>query len=115
GLAGRVIQRNFPAGPDLTVWEIAVEDVAGIGHLLSEGQLPATRLISVAGPGLRETRLIRCQPGADLRELCYAHMSPGPRVILSVSVLDGRESRWLGWRDRQATVLKRKEPASQRH
>src|SRR5690606_3617976 len=75
GLAGRVIQRNFPAGPDLTVWEIAVEDVAGIGHLLSEGQLPATRLISVAGPGLRETRLIRCQPGADLRELCYAHMS----------------------------------------
>lgn len=110
GLAGTQIHRSFPAQPNRQVWEIAGEDVAAIGHLLSDGHLPATRLVAVAGPGLRETRLVRCQPGADLRELCYAHMTPGPRVILSGSVLEGREARWLGFRDRQVTVLERHDP-----
>ena len=115
GLAGTQIHRWSPARPDRVVWEIAVEDVVAIGHLLSNSRLPETRLVAVAGPGLRETRLVRCQPGADLRELCYTHMSPGPRVILSGSVLEGREARWLGFRDRQVTVLERPDSAVPRH
>src|SRR5690606_1104755 len=58
---------------------------------------------------------VRCQPGADLRQLCYAHMTPGQRTILSGSALDGREARWLGFRDRQVTVLERREQGPKRH
>lgn len=115
GLAGSFIRREVRSGQDLNIWEITAEDVADIGYLLSEGSLAPTRLVSVAGPGLRETRLVRCQPGADLRELCYAYMSPGPRSILSGSVLEGREARWLGWRDRQVTVLERHDAHPQPH
>ena len=115
GLAGTQIHKLSPAHTRRPVWEVAAEDVAAIGHLLSEGHLPATRLVAVAGPGLRETRLVRCQPGADLRELCYAQMTPGPRVILSGSILEGREARWLGFRDRQVTVLERHDPKPPRH
>lgn len=115
GLAGSFLRQDLRLGQDPKIWEITAEDVAGIGHLLAEGSLAATRLVSVAGPGLRETRLVRCQAGADLRELCYAHMTPGPRTILSGSVLEGREARWLGWRDRQVTVLERSDAQSQLH
>ena len=113
GLAGSFIRRDIRSEQNLNIWEISAEDVAGIGHLLSEGLLPATRLVSVAGPGLRETRLVRCQPGADLRELCHAQMKPGPHTILSGSALDGREARWLGWRARQVTVLERPDTQTQ--
>lgn len=115
GLAGLHIHRLFPARPDRHVWDICLEDVVAIGQLLAERRLPSTQLVSVAGPGLREAKLVRCPPGADLRELCYASMSPGPKLILSGSALDGREARWLGFRDRQVTVLERREPNSQRH
>lgn len=115
GCAGVQIHRLFPASADRSVWEIAAEDVVAIGRVLKEGRLPATRLVSVAGPGLRETRLVRCQPGADLRELTHAHMTPGQRVLLSGSVLDGREARWLGLRDRQVTVLPRSEAKGRLH
>lgn len=115
GLAGFLIHRLFPAGPGREVWDIDAEDVAAIGALLTDGQLPATRLVSVAGPGMSETRLLRCQPGADLREICHAHMSPGQNLILSGSMLDGVPSRWLGFRHRQVTVIRRPPVPAARH
>ncbi|SCY97403.1 Na+-transporting NADH:ubiquinone oxidoreductase subunit A [Microvirga guangxiensis] len=115
GLAGFCIHQSFPARPDRQIWDIDAEDVAAIGELLSERRLPATRLVSVAGPGMRETLLVRCQPGADLRDLAYAHMSPGQQAILSGSVLEGQESRWLGYRDRQVTVISRPSGGRPRH
>lgn len=115
GLAGFQIHRHFPARLDRPVWEIDAEDVMAIGQLLSTGRLPATRLVGIAGPGLRETLLVRCQPGADLRELCHAYMTPGQQAILSGSVLEGDESRWLGFRDHQVTVIGRPQPKSRTH
>lgn len=115
GLAGFQIYRHYPAEPDRPVWDISIEDVVAIGELLATGSLPATRLVSVAGPGLRETRLVRCQPGADLRELCYKHSKPGQTVVLSGSVIDGAPSRWLGYHDRQVTVLDSSNSRPQQH
>lgn len=115
GLAGFCIHRIMPARTDRPVWEIELEDAIAIGHLLAEGTLPATRLVSLSGPGMREPRLVNCQPGADLRELCYTDLRPGQKLILSGSALDGRESRWLGFRDRQVTVLERQDPRPKRH
>ncbi len=115
GLAGFQIYRHHPASPERKVWDIGLEDIVAIGELLATGSLPITRLVSVAGPGMRETRLVRCQPGADLREICYKHSKPGQTVILSGSVVDGTPSRWLGYHDRQVTVLERSDATPRHH
>lgn len=105
GLAGPQIHRLRPATIDAPVWDIHLEDVAAIGTLLETGLIPETRLVSVAGPALREARTLRCQPGADLKQLCHGLVRPGPHEVWTGSALDGRESHWLGGRDRQTTVI----------
>jgi len=65
---------------------------------------PGIGLLDMAA-ALRAGRLVRCQPGADLRALCHGHARPGPYTILSGSALEGRAARWLRRRDRQVTAL----------
>lgn len=105
GLAGFQIMRRHPAGHGRIVWDIHAEDVAGIGALLASGLVPQTRLVSVSGPALRESRLVHCQPGADLRALTFDIVRPGPHRLLSGSALDGTAGRWLGRHHRQATAI----------
>ena len=105
GLAGLQLAQFRSAEPGQTVWDIHAEDVAAIGAFLATGLVPETRLVAVGGPALRERRLVRCQPGADLRALSYESIKPGPHRLLSGSMLDGVESRWLGRWHRQATGI----------
>lgn len=99
GLAGLQIAVRFPATPSRPVWDIHAEDVVGIGAFLATGLVPETKLVSVSGSALRESRLVRCQPGADLRALTFDIVKPGSHRLLSGSFLDGVEGRWLGpWR-----------------
>lgn len=105
GLAGIRVHDLCPASADHPVWDLHAEDVADLGALLETGALPQTRLVSVAGPALSESRLLRCQIGADTRGLSYGAVRPGPHVILAGSALEGRRAHWLGPRDRQVTVL----------
>lgn len=105
GLAGLQIAGLYPARIGKPVWDIHAEDVADIGAFLASGLVPETRLVSLAGSAVREHRLMRCQPGADLRALCYDRVKPGPHRLLMGSYLDGVESRWLGTRSRQVTAL----------
>lgn len=114
GLAGLLIHRRFPARIGARVWDIAAEDVADIGTLLATGYLPPTRLVAMAGDALREARLLRCQPGADLRGLSQSLVRPGPHDLLSGSILDGRPAHWLAPRDRQITVMKRAQDSNSR-
>lgn len=115
GLAGIQIHRHRPAAIGARVWDIHAEDVADLGTLLETGLLPETRLVSVTGNALRETRLLRCQPGADLRALSQGVVRPGPHQLLSGSVLDGQALHWLGPRDRQVTALPRGAGGPDRH
>ncbi len=107
GLAGIQIHHHAPAEVEARVWDIHAEDVADLGDLLATGLLPETRLVTVTGSAMREPRLLRCQPGADLRGLCHGYVRPGPYQVLAGSVLDGRPAHWLGPRDRQASVVTR--------
>lgn len=115
GLAGVQIVTHQPARLDAPVWDIAAEDVAALGALIATGMLPETRLIAVAGPALREARLMRAQPGADLRGLTHGLVRPGPHAILSGSALEGAEAQFLRPRDRQVTVLTRPPAPARAH
>lgn len=115
GLAGLQMHRHHPASAGRPVWDIHAEDVAGLGELLATGHLAGGRLVMVAGPALTGTRLVRCQAGADLRGLTHGVVRPGAHRLLSGSALDGHEGRWLGWRDRQVTVLPREDGAARPH
>lgn len=95
----------FPAGPDRPVWDVHAEDVAAMGALLATGLIDGTRLVAVAGPAMDRRRLLRCQPGADLRALTWRHVRPGPHRLLTGGAVEGRAARWLGPRERLVTVL----------
>lgn len=115
GLAGLQIAALHPARTDHQVWDVHAEDVADIGEFLTSGLLPETRLVSVSGTALREPRLMRCQPGADLRALCFDIVKPGPHRLLAGSYLDGIETRWLGTQSHQVTALSGSVPKIKQH
>ncbi len=114
-LAGWRIHDLAPARIDAPVWDIHAEDVAALGELLETGLVPETRLVHVAGPGLRESRLLRTQPGADLRGLTQRVALPGAHALLSGSPLCGRPALWLAPRDRQVSVMPRPSPPAPAH
>lgn len=115
GLAGVQIAALHPATPDQPVWDVHAEDVADVGEFLASGLVAETRLVSVSGTALKEHRLVRCQPGADLRALCFDIVKPGPHRLLAGSYLDGVESRWLGTRSRQVAALSGVGPKFKQH
>ncbi|MHA6326820.1 Na(+)-translocating NADH-quinone reductase subunit A [Roseivivax sp. CAU 1753] len=105
GLAGIRLHDLCPATDARPVWDLHAGDVADLGVLLDTGALPQTLVVSVAGPALTGSRLLRCQIGADIRGLSYGATRPGPHVVLAGSPLEGRRVQWLRPRDRQVTVL----------
>ncbi|MBT8410323.1 MAG: Na(+)-translocating NADH-quinone reductase subunit A [Octadecabacter sp.] len=115
GAAGIQIHSHAPATLDAPVWDIHAEDVAALGDLLQTGVLPMTRLVQIAGAGLREARLVRTQQGADLRELTQHEALPGPQRLLSGSPIDGQDAHWLAPRHRQITVLPTPAPQKPLH
>ncbi|AZQ66614.1 Na(+)-translocating NADH-quinone reductase subunit A [Silicimonas algicola] len=115
GAPGLRIHTLFQASIEASVWDLHAEDVAHLGALIATGTLPMSRLVSVGGAALREGRLVRTQPGADLRGLTHRVTKPGPHVVLSGSPLDGHPARWLAPRHRQVTVLPGVKKGPQRH
>ena len=115
GAPGLRIHALFPATIDTPVWDIHAEDVASLGTLIETGQLPMTRLVSVGGAALREARLVRAIPGADLRGLIHRIVAPGAHDILSGSPLNGHPAHWLAPRHRQVTVLPRQSAGKAPH
>lgn len=113
--AGICVHGLCPAGLEVPVWDIHAEDVAALGTLLRSGILPMSRLVRIAGAGLREARQIRTHPGADLRQLTHRIAAPGAHVILSGSPLDGHAAHWLAPRHRQVTVLPRDDAPRRKH
>ncbi|NNL73174.1 MAG: Na(+)-translocating NADH-quinone reductase subunit A [Silicimonas sp.] len=113
--AGICIHHLFPAGLEAPVWDIHAEDVAAIGALRDTGVLPMTRLVRIAGAGLREARSVRTHPGADLRQLTQRIAALGAHTLMSGSPLDGHTAQWLAPRHRQVTVLPRAAPQRRPH
>ena len=109
GLAGTHIHFLEPVGTKKTVWHIGYQDVVTIGDLFATGRLPVERVVSLAGPGALQPRLIRSRAGASIADLVKGETKTGSLRIVSGSVLSGHRASgplaWLGRYHSQITVL----------
>ena len=90
GLPGTHIHFLDPVGVKKSVWHIGYQDVLAIGHLFQTGQLDSRRVISLAGPGVKQPRLLRTVLGASIPELIAGELTDGELRVISGSVLSGR-------------------------
>jgi Na+-transporting NADH:ubiquinone oxidoreductase subunit A len=98
GLAGTHIHMLESVSRSKSVWHIGYQDVAAIGTLVSTGQYDPVRVVAVAGPVVREPRLIRTRLGACISELTAGQLPPDQEVrIISGSILHGRTSQDEAW------------------
>lgn len=112
GLPGTHIHFLAPVNMRRTAWHINYQDVIAVGHLFNSGQLFSERVVSLAGPGAKNPRVLRTVLGANLTDLTAGEMTEdnefGVRVI-SGSVLSGRSSQepedYLGRYDLAVTLV----------
>lgn len=109
GLAGTHIHFLHPIARGVTVWTIGYQDVIAIGKLFTTGRLYTRRLLSLAGPAVKNPHLIATERGADITALTKGQLIEGENRIISGSVLSGRQVfgniAYLGRFDNQVSVL----------
>jgi Na+-transporting NADH:ubiquinone oxidoreductase subunit A len=112
GTSGLHIHFLEPVSRNKTVWSIGYQDVAAIGRLFSSGRLCVERVISVAGPPVRDPRLVTTRLGACVDELVTGQLLGDDEVrLIAGSVLSGKKAMgdifgFLGRYDVQLSVLR---------
>ncbi|MCA9018199.1 MAG: Na(+)-translocating NADH-quinone reductase subunit A, partial [Planctomycetaceae bacterium] len=110
GLPGTHIHFLDPVSEKKTVWTINYQDVIAIGKLFSTGKLCSERVISIAGPVVKNPKLVRTVMGASLQDLTAGNLEEGDNRVISGSALSGRAAQgpfaYLGRYALQVTVLK---------
>lgn len=106
GLVGTHIHFLDPVGLGKTVWYLNYQDVAAIGSFFLTGKLDPRRVISLAGPVVRNPRLIETRIGAAVDELVAADLPDAMQCrVISGSVLCGRVQPFLGRYHQQISIL----------
>lgn len=109
GLAGTHIHFIDPVSLNKTVWTIGYQDVIAIGKLFTTGKLYTERVVSLAGPKCKESKLYRTRLGANLSELKSGKLVEGKSRTISGSILDGRTAEgafdFLGKFHNQVSVI----------
>ncbi|GFO73153.1 Na+-transporting NADH:ubiquinone oxidoreductase subunit A [Bathymodiolus japonicus methanotrophic gill symbiont] len=95
GLPSTHIHFIDPVNVDKSVWYLDYQAVIAIGALFTTGKLNVERVISLAGPAVKEPRLIRTRLGANTDDLVQGQLNDGENRVISGSVLYGREA--TGW------------------
>jgi len=95
GLPGTHIHFLDPVHASKTVWHVNYQDVAAIGELFRTGIPPTERVVALAGPMVKQPRLLRTRLGASIDDLVTGEIGGGDCRVLSGSVLSGR--RAVGW------------------
>ena len=80
-----------PIVPGDVVWTVAAEDLIQIGRLFLDGELPATRVVALGGPGVRPEarRHYRVRVGAELSSLLDTRLVEGELRLINGDVLGG--------------------------
>jgi Na+-transporting NADH:ubiquinone oxidoreductase subunit A len=109
GNAGTHIHFLDPVSRNKHVWHVGVQDVIAIGILFTEGRLDVERVVSLAGPSVKNPRLVKTRIGASLRDLTSGELQGGEQRIISGSLLSGHtahgETGYLGRYHQQISVL----------
>ncbi|MCG8337681.1 MAG: Na(+)-translocating NADH-quinone reductase subunit A [Proteobacteria bacterium] len=109
GLVGTHIHFLDPVSLDKTVWHLNYQDVIAIGKLFTTGKLFVERVVSLAGPAVKNPRLVKTRLGAKLKELTAGELEESENRIISGSILSGRKAdgpfNFLGKYHTQISVL----------
>lgn len=110
GSVGWHIHRLRPVSMERQVWHIGYQDVLALGHLVRTGRLDIERVVALAGPSVRQPRLLRTRLGASVDALVDGELAAGEHRVISGSVLDGRAAAgeaagYLGRYHNQVAVL----------
>lgn len=92
GLVGTHIHFLKPVGAEKSVWHLNYQDVIAVGNLFTSGELDATRVVSFAGPAVKEPRLVRTVLGASLSEIANGVTVDGEVRLVSGSLLQGQQA-----------------------
>ena len=90
GLPGTHIHFLAPVSGERSVWHLNAQDVVAIGRLFITGKLSVERVISLAGPAVKEPRLLRTRIGASTFDLIEGALVEGDNRLVSGSLFGGR-------------------------
>jgi Na+-transporting NADH:ubiquinone oxidoreductase subunit A len=116
GNAGTHIHFLAPVSRNKQAWHVSIQDVISIGILFTAGRLNVERIVSLAGPSVRNPRLIKTRVGASVKDIIKGELKDGENRTISGSVLSGRaaheETAFLGRYHQQVSVIsdERKRP-----
>ncbi len=109
GNVGTHIHFLKPVNAERTVWHIGYQDVIAVGELFITGKLNCQRVISIAGPLVKEPRLVRTLQGANVSELLKDQIETNDERVISGSVFNGHiavhHRDYLGRYHNQISVL----------
>ncbi len=93
-----------------TVWHLDYQAVIAIGALFLTGKLNVERVISLAGPAVKDPSLVRTRVGANTDDLVAGELNDDENRVISGSVLFGHEaadwSAYLGCYSNQISALR---------
>ena len=89
GLAGTHIHFIDPVSATKQVWSINYQDVIAFGLLFTTGEIYSDKVISLAGPAVKNPRLLRTVMGASIKQLTNNELIAGEVRPVSGSVLCG--------------------------
>ncbi|WP_444901446.1 Na(+)-translocating NADH-quinone reductase subunit A [Microbulbifer sp. SSSA007] len=109
GLSGTHIHYLNPVSGSRSVFTINYQDVIAVGKLFATGKLFTDRVVSLAGPQVKQPRLLRTRLGASLETLTSGELKGDNDRIISGSVFGGRTAEgplgYLGRYHNQISVL----------
>ncbi|MBU1101622.1 MAG: Na(+)-translocating NADH-quinone reductase subunit A [Bacteroidetes bacterium] len=109
GNVGTHIHFLDPVNSKKIVWNIDLQDVIAIGKFLVSGKLSVERVISLAGPSVKNPRLVKTRVGASMFDITGGELKEGENRIISGSVLSGRKGNevlgYLGRYHQQISVI----------
>jgi Na+-transporting NADH:ubiquinone oxidoreductase subunit A len=110
GLPSTHIHFIDPVDADKSVWYLDYQSVMAIGALFTTGELNIERVVALAGPPVKNPRLLRTRVAANTHDLVDGEMEAGENRVISGSVLHGhRAADWasyLSCYDNQISVLR---------
>jgi Na+-transporting NADH:ubiquinone oxidoreductase subunit A len=90
-------------------WTIGYQDIVAIGKLFTQGKLCVERIISIAGPVVKESVLVRTRLGAKISDLLKGVADTAGNRVITGSVWNGRTAKdgldYLGRYSDQITLL----------